>query len=131
MDAATAKPLSGIALTTSIPMIGVVSGTNISPAFNISVEKYGDITGHTTGDLTVKSLSVLVNYGSASALFIDQYGVIGHYGVPFAKDGDSGSLVVDSTSKEALGLLFAISGTGEFALVNPIDPIAMRFGLSF
>jgi hypothetical protein len=50
-------------------------------------------------------------------------------GVPFASGGDSGSVVVDK-SLQAVGLVMAVAGTGEVAVVNPIEPILTRFGVS-
>jgi hypothetical protein len=131
MDAAVARPDRGVALSAAIPSIGTVSGTNATPAFNTAVEKFGKATSHTVGDLVAKTVSVLVAFGSATALFTDQYGVAGHYGVPFASDGDSGSLVVEYGAKRAVGLVFAVSGQGHFTIASPIDPIAKRFGLCF
>lgn len=129
MDAAIAQPDSGIVLSKFIPQIGAIGGTHRSPPFNHPVKKYGKKSQLTSGTLTVKNLSILVKFGGQSALFVDQYGIIGAY-PPFAEDGDSGSLVVDDNN-DAIGLIFAISGTGEFVIVNPIDPILSRFGLCF
>jgi hypothetical protein len=108
---------------------------DLAPVFNSKVEKEGASTGHTTGVLTLKNLSVLVNFPGGSALFDKQYAVIGapngfwgSLAQPhFATGGDSGSVVV--LNSRVIGLLFAVSSRVDMAFVTPIDSILKRFGV--
>lgn len=131
MDAAIAKFDQNGARPFLIRGIGSVAGVNSNPAFNLSVKKAGFVTGLTNGYLSFKNMSLLVPFAGSQALFTDQYGVVSQpYGTQFADLGDSGSLVVSDVN-EAVGLLMAVAGTGEIVVVNPIDPILKRFGISF
>ncbi len=127
MDAAVAKP-NASASPRSIHGIGTVSGVDPSPAYNLPVKKYGKATALTTGQLTLRNLAMVLPYGGNSALFVDQYGILEVGGGVFARDGDSGSLVV---SGDAVGLIFATSTNGNLAVANPIEPILTRFAVSF
>ena len=131
MDAATAKFDHNNARPFLIHGIGSVAGVNSNPAFNLPVKKAGFTTGLTNGYLSFKNMSLLVPFAGGQALFTDQYGVVSQiYGTQFADLGDSGSLVV-SDANEAVGLLMAVAGTGKVVVVNPIEPILKRFGISF
>jgi hypothetical protein len=130
MDAAVARLDVNGGRPFTIPSVGEPKGVDPHPPYNVQVQKYGDATRHTTGDLTFKSMSLLIDFDGGQALFVDQYGIVGDHHAPFAGGGDSGALVAN-TNDEAVGLLMAIAGTGEIAVANPIQPILTRFGLSF
>lgn len=130
MDAAMARLDKNAGAPHLIHSLGSVTGVELNPAYNTNVQKYGNATQLTTGDLTFKNVSLLVPFDGGQALFVDQYGLVGDFGLPFANDGDSGALVLNKKG-EALGLVMAVAGTGEITVANPIDPILKRFGVSF
>jgi len=135
MDAAIGKPLTGTVHRGLRSGTALAATENLNPGYNSQVEKEGDATGRTTGKLTIKKLSILVDLCGKSALFDDQYGVIGAPGgfwgalaqPAFAKAGDSGAVVTLDT--HVIGLLFAISTRVDLAYVNPIGGILTRFGV--
>jgi hypothetical protein len=137
MDAAVGKPYqAGDLRPGSRSGGGFLQPPDLNPALNTAVEKEGDETGHTAGVLLIKNLSILVSFSAGTALFDQQYGVVGapngfwgSIAQPrFAKDGDSGSIVV--TNSRVIGLLFAVSSRVDMAFVNPIHSILNRFGVT-
>ena len=81
------------------------SGTNI-------VFKIGRTTGLTWGRITAIELDPIeISMGSAIHAFNNQIEIEGTGSSPFARPGDSGSLIVDPQSR-AIGLVFAGSTSG-------------------
>jgi len=131
MDAAVAKPDPKVPVSTVVGGgIGVVGGTHPGAAYNIPVKKFGKASLLTQADLIFDDMSFVMSYGSGSALFVKQYGIVEAMGGIFAQNGDSGSLVV-SLKNEAVGLLFCVASKGNVAVASPIDTILTRFGVSF
>ena len=116
VDAAVARPLDSNDVLDRILEIGEVEGT--TPAMlGMSVRKFGRTTGFTTGEVTVFDATVTVGYGpDGSARFENQ--IITD---AMSKGGDSGSLLVDSGSQRAVGLLFA--GSEQTTIHNPIQAV--------
>lgn len=113
-DAAVARPLNDEDVLNEILEIGVVSGTR-SATLGMAVRKSGRTTELTEGEVTVVNATVDVSYGiGRSARFEDQI-VTG----PMSQGGDSGSLLVEGDSLEAVGLLFA--GSNQTTIHNPIQ----------
>ncbi len=109
---------------------GVPSSATVSPELNLPVQKYGRTTGLTHGSIVIIDWEGNVGYGSGPAHFIDQIVVESGKG-PFVKAGDSGSLVVtDDDWVESVGLLFAGTRSGKYAIVNPIDAVLTALGVS-
>jgi len=72
--------------------------------------------------------AVVGNAGTAR--FVNQIFVEGRRG-PFIKSGDSGSLLVtDDAAAKPVGLLFAGSSSGKFAIANRIDTVLAEFGVT-
>jgi hypothetical protein len=115
VDAAIAKPISGVTVLEEILEIGIVGG--ITPAkLGMRVRKSGRSTGFTTGLITVLDATVDVNYGSSDARFEGQIITSG-----MSAPGDSGSLLVAENALLAVGLLYA--GSEQVTIYNPIETV--------
>ncbi len=115
VDAAVARPIDPAMLTGEILNIGLVSGTK--PAtLGMAVRKHGRTTAYTEGTVTLLNATVNVAYGSRTARFTGQI-----ITSAMSQGGDSGSLIVDGTSNQAVGLLFA--GSNLATIINPIDRV--------
>jgi hypothetical protein len=106
------------------------NSTTASAYIGQPVQKYGRTTSLTKGTVTGLNATVTVSYGaSGNAIFTGQI-IIGS-SRPFLKAGDSGSLVVtDNASGNPVGLLFAGSGSGKYAIANPIDNVLTSLGVT-
>ncbi len=98
---------------------------------NLDVKKYGRTTKLTQGVITEINATITVCYEllwglfcTKQATFVDQIGISPG---TFSGGGDSGSLIVESQSNQAVGLLFAGSETRTFA--NRIDLVLKEFGV--
>jgi hypothetical protein len=91
--------------------------TRASVAIGDAVTKSGLTTGLTTG--TVKYLSIEGPDGREP----NQFGVVSPPNTPFAKEGDSGSVVLIGT--EVMGLLWGLNedAAGKVAVVTPIEAV--------
>jgi hypothetical protein len=124
VDAAIAKldtASSGVAR----PNVGpLASRTPIRATRGMHVEKVGRTTGHTCGIVEDVDFDYKCPYSFGDVLMENQILIRGN-GDFFALGGDSGSLVVDTTSRRATGLLFAIThaeGTF-FAVANHMNDV--------
>jgi hypothetical protein len=131
MDAAIAFSSSEAVRSETPPDgYGSIRTTALSATLNLPVQKYGRTSRVTTGLVTMLNATVLVDYGSGTARFVQQIIITGDNNSPFTLGGDSGSLVVAATGANArrpVGLAFA-SG-GNLSVANPIGPILSRFGV--
>jgi len=92
------------------------------------VQKYGRTTALTKGVVNAINATVKVGYSAGTALFVQQIVVYGR--TPFIKAGDSGSLLVTDPNRNPVGLLFAGTADGKWAIANPIEPVLTRFGVT-
>lgn len=116
VDAAVAKPVNAADLLPEVLDIGEVHGTLVA-ALGMAVRKSGRTTGYTTGQINVIDTTVTVSYGeSRTARFEGQFVT-----TPMSQGGDSGSLLVDGESLQAVGLLFA--GSAQATIYNPIRDV--------
>lgn len=111
-----ATPSNGYGTPKSDPAAAVV---------NQKVQKYGRTTSLTKGTVNAINATVNVGYPSGTAQFVDQ--VIVYARKPFIKPGDSGSLLVTDPGKAPVGLLFAGTPDGKWAVANRIDLVLDRF----
>lgn len=106
----------------------VFGDEDLSQLQQLSVQKHGRTTAHTTGTIDTIGLTLDVCYDEACALvarFDDQLSVPG----AFSAGGDSGSLVVtDDAFRQPVALLFAGSDTE--SIVSRIDFVLDRFGVT-
>jgi len=108
---------------------GTPSATIADATLGLAVMKYGRTSGQTNGAVYLVKTTILVGYSSGTARFVNQIGVLGSKGA-FIKAGDSGSLLVTSSGKNPVGLLFAGDGSGKHAFANPIGDVLSAFGVS-
>ncbi|MGH7825719.1 MAG: hypothetical protein ACREQ7_11170 [Candidatus Binatia bacterium] len=103
--------------------------TNIVSAFvGQTVQKYGERSKITRGRVHAINATVLVEYDSGTARFVNQ--IIVRSPRPFIRAGDSGALVVTQPGLNPVGLLFAGVKGGRMAIANPIDLVLNAFGVS-
>ncbi|MEQ8584606.1 MAG: hypothetical protein RLO01_05715 [Thalassobaculaceae bacterium] len=127
IDAAIAEPDDLNDTTPEIRHIGRVNGHRGFDLNPIVVQKTGPETDHTTGTALYEANFMCDYPGHGSALFHDQIGIFGDT-EPFARQGDSGSLVVDLDNR-AVGMIAFVAEDTDFSLANPIEPILARFGV--
>ena len=136
VDCAIAEILPGIPVNPRhMPNVGKLNSTTPIPAAeNMLVMKTGRTTGHTIGKIIDVAADVNVGFNDANgndivALFTDQMIIVG---TPtpggFSTNGDSGSLIVDRTSKRATGLLFA--GSSSHTVANHIADVLAALGVT-
>lgn len=125
LDAALALPVNAGMFQRNILQIGAVDGT-MPVSLGMSVRKYGRTSQLTQGTVTLINATVDVGYrtaaGAKTARFSGQVMATG-----MSQGGDSGSLVVDTNSLNAVGLLFAGSGTA--TIFTPIERVLNKFGV--
>jgi hypothetical protein len=119
VDCALARPMDPSMFSDDIRQIGMISGTKAA-SLGMQVRKTGRTTEFTTGSVTLLNATVNISYNTAmgvrTARFVGQ--VITS---PMSQGGDSGSLIVDATDNQAVGLLFA--GSTLATIFNPIDNV--------
>ena len=125
IDAAIAKLTDPSSVQPGIQKIGLIKPVEVAASVGQSVHKHGRTTGHTTGVIGDVSLDTFVNYNGRRAWFENQI-VIDT--ADFSLEGDSGSLIVNDPSNEAVGLLFAGDGT-LLTLATPIDEVLAEFNV--
>jgi hypothetical protein len=97
-------------------------------AVNDAVQKYGRTTKLTKGTITAINATVNVGYSLGTALFVNQIVVYGNK--PFIKAGDSGSLLVTDPGRNPVGLLFAGTSSGKYAIANQIGDVLTALGVT-
>jgi hypothetical protein len=99
---------------------GTPASKPVSPVLGQGVQKYGRTTGLTTGWIDGINATVMVTYATGVTRFVDQVLVNGRG--PFSRAGDSGSLIVTTTGRQPVGLLFAGTNSG-YTFANPIGAV--------
>ena len=111
---------------------GTPQSAIVSASVGQNVQKYGETTRLTRGQVTGIDADVFVDYDSGRARFRHQI-VVGSRSA-FIKAGDSGSLLVTKSVTKSgvnpVGLLFAGDKSGRTAIANPIDLVLGAFGVS-
>lgn len=127
VDAALAKPIDGVCMTTDIKDIGTPCDV-VDASLGMDVQKTGRTTGHTHGKVTQKHATVRVGYPDGSAIFEGQLIISPEEkGRPFSQPGDSGSLILNE--RHPVGLLFA--GSDRITIANPIMTVMDILGVTF
>jgi hypothetical protein len=123
-------------LAAAPPGISSTGGKGESGSLNMTVAKSGRTTGLTCASISTLSLDVNVDYFTDCAetkpyltkTYTNQIGITGNQ---FSDAGDSGSLVVDSSNAEPVGLFFAggvnSSGVSE-GVANPVADVLSELG---
>lgn len=127
VDAALGKLAPGVSLTGEILNIGQITGT-MPATIGQTVRKHGRTTGFTTGTVTLLNATVNVSYitslGRRTARFSGQI-----ITTAMSQGGDSGSVVVDGSTNNAVGLLFA--GSPQATIMTPIDVVLDALNVRF
>jgi len=117
VDAALARPNNPLMFEPEIMSIGKPSGTK-RPSLAMPVRKHGRTTGYTESTITLMNATVNVAYntpnGTQQARFAGQC-----ITTAMSQGGDSGSLIFEVGSLNAVGLLFA--GSSRATIFTPID----------
>ena len=122
VDAALARPNNPMLFQQSIATIGRPNGTKAA-RLGMQVRKHGRTTGYTEGVVTLLNATVDVAYGdSRQARFAGQV-----IATPMSQGGDSGALVIEGGSLNAVGLLFA--GSRRATIFTPIDLVLDVMGV--
>ena len=116
IDAALARPILDSDVLDENLGIGEINGQT-EAALGQEVCKAGRTTGLTNGTVSVLDATVTVNYGDERTATFEHQIV----STPMSDGGDSGSLLVASQTKQAVGLLFA--GSSQATLFNPIQAV--------
>ena len=111
-------------LNREIYWIGHVKGT-AAAQIGMMVHKTGRTTGHTSGKITSINATVNVNYGGGHVgKFVDQI-----ITTSMSAPGDSGSLVLEDSGENAVGLLFA--GSASITILNNIARVLKYLSIKF
>jgi hypothetical protein len=116
IDAALARPILDSDIADEILEVGEVTGFT-DAVLGMAVMKSGRTTAFTNGTINIMDSTVTVNYGGDRSATFDHQIVSS----PMSEGGDSGSLLVASNTKQAVGLLFA--GSNQATLFNPIQAV--------
>ena len=116
VDAALARPNNPMIFKGEIAGIGRPNGTR-KPQLGMRIRKHGRTTGYTEGTVALLNATVDVAYGeNQQARFVGQ--VIAS---PMSQGGDSGALIMEEDSLNAVGMLFA--GSRRATIFTPIDTV--------
>jgi hypothetical protein len=133
VDAAVGRLRPGVTHDTDICTIGAVAGT-LPPSEDLPVRKHGRTTGLRNGSIHTEICDCLIGFDplnpASGTRFVNQIRIEGSGNGLFATFGDSGSLVVHRDSRAAVGLLFAVSNTDDYAYANPIGRVLSLLGIS-
>lgn len=127
VDAAIATPVSSYHIKSTLPVIGRIRGVG-NPRIGMRVAKFGRTTGYTTGTITTRGVDIKVNFGGTLIEFEDQLEIVGNNGTAFSSGGDSGSVIIDVDTNQAVGLLFA-GADGGSTFANPMMTVLNHFDL--
>ena len=124
VDAAIAKPYDENDILDEILNIGTIRGTMLA-GLAMPLRKHGRTTDYTEGQVLIVGATIDVSYGSNKTARFEEQIVAG----AMSAGGDSGSLVVDGDSQNAVGLLFA--GSDTHTIMNPINHVLSELDINF
>lgn len=134
VDAAIAQVRSGMVDGSgAILTVGVPASTTVAPTVKMGVAKSGRTTGFTCAAIGSVNTSVNVQYetqcGGGSTYVVSYTNQVVVNSSKFSAGGDSGSLIVNSTTAQPVALLFA--GSSTTTIGNPIGDVVKQLGISF
>ena len=116
VDAALARPNNPMLFQQAIAEIGRPNGIKLAQ-LGMEIRKQGRTTGYTEGTVTLMNATVDVSYGEdMQARFVGQV-----VATPMSQGGDSGALIVERDSLNAVGLLFA--GSRRATIFTPMQTV--------
>jgi hypothetical protein len=132
VDAAVAKLLDGVAFDPEICGLGRPQGTK-APQQGLGVERKGKSTAAGSpsilGSISEPDCDISIAVpGGGTVLYQDQFRIepLSPTG-PFSVGGDSGSLILQSGSTRAVGMLVGGDPGGSFSVATPIQRVLDRF----
>jgi hypothetical protein len=127
IDAALAQVSDPALVSAAILGIGPAQGP-AAAQIDMIVHKFGRTTNYTVGRVTSVDTDVTVGYDTGNFMFQNQMIIVGLDGQPFSNAGDSGSMILERRSGQAVGLLFA--GSATHTIANHIDAVMNTLGVS-
>jgi hypothetical protein len=129
-------PGAGGVLAAAPPGISSTAGKGENPTVNMTVAKSGRTTGLTCANISAVNLSVEVSYFTnceetspyLTKIYQNQIAIEANQ---FSDAGDSGSLVVDASDAEPVGLFFAGGETNtgvDEGIANPVSAVLSELG---
>lgn len=116
VDAALARPNNPMIFQQDIATIGRPNGIK-KPQLGMPIRKFGRTTGYTEGTIVLMNATVDVSYGeNKQARFAGQV-----ITTPMSQGGDSGALIIEGGSLQAVGLLFA--GSRRATIFTPMQVV--------
>jgi hypothetical protein len=120
VDCAVARVLRASLVSRSVLFIGPPTG--VAPAADdMIVHKFGRTTGYRAGRITSIDTDVTVSYETGNFTFEGQIIIVGLGNQPFSDAGDSGSLILERSSQNAVALLFA--GSSSHTIANHLEDV--------
>jgi hypothetical protein len=110
VDCAIAKLTPQSIAIRDILYIGPPQGTAVA-AIDMIVQKFGRTTSYRAGRILSIDTDVKVGYETGTYLFVNQIIIRGLNSQAFSAAGDSGSLILERSTRKAVSLLFAGSST--------------------
>jgi hypothetical protein len=108
IDAAIALVLRASDVDETNTIVAIGAPTGVATAFyGQTVQKHGRMTGLTTGTVQAPTASITVRFLHRDVVFHNQVMIKADTDGGFARSGDSGALIVDKSTRAAIGLLFA------------------------
>lgn len=129
VDASLAQVRPGLVDSSgTIEGIGIPSSAVLAPTVGLAVTKSGRTTGTTNGTVTSINTSVNVQYqrncGSGKKFTVSYTGQVVVGGSSFSAGGDSGSMILSSSGRNPVALLYAGSSTSTIG--NPAGQVLQR-----
>lgn len=129
VDAAiAASDVSRLGKATPNGAYGTPRSTTLPAVVGQNIQKYGETTRLTQSRISGIDATILVDYDSGTARFVNQ--ILITSSKTFIGAGDSGSLLVTKSGANPVGLLFAGDSRGRMAIANPIDLVLGAFGVT-
>jgi hypothetical protein len=127
VDAAIGNLLPGLKANFEVCSIGKIMGT-AHAVETMAIRKHGRTSGYTEGTVSDELIDALVGMDpdnpNAVGLFQNQMRIVPTPAFPaIGLGGDSGSLLVNQSTAEAVGLYFANPSTGEYGYANHIADV--------
>ncbi|MDX2170577.1 MAG: hypothetical protein SF182_26125 [Deltaproteobacteria bacterium] len=129
-DAAVGRVYPSITASNHLCPLGAIQGAGKATR-NAPVGKVGRTTGITTGTIVSidADMDVFIPERGA-AIFEDQILIAGSADTPrFSDEGDSGALIINTDTREAVGLLFATVSDGGHGLANHFGDVAAALSI--
>lgn len=127
VDCSIAKLTSSSVANNHVLGIGAPQGV-ADAQIDMTVHKFGRTTSYTAGRISSVDTDVTVQYETGAFTFTGQVIVVGLSGHPFSGAGDSGSLILERPSNQAVGLLFA--GSPSHTIANHIGDVLQALGVT-